>query len=84
MPMPDYPVDVREDYPTHSSRGWACSPSSLIKLLALIPHFVILFFLSIAQVIVAFVAQVVVAFQGRVPGGDVHVRDRRAALGDRG
>ena len=65
----DYPIDVRVDYPPRSSRGWAALTIVLVKILALIPHIVVLFFLSIAQIIVAFVAQIVVAVKGEYPAG---------------
>ncbi len=69
MALSDYPIDLRADYPEHSSRGWAALTILLIKFLALIPHFVILVFLGIAQVVVAIVAQVVVAIKGEYPPG---------------
>jgi Domain of unknown function (DUF4389)/Protein of unknown function (DUF2510) len=65
----DYPIDVRFDYPPRSSRGWAALTITLIKFLALLPHGVVLFFLTIAQVVVAFVAQVAVALNGEYPPG---------------
>ena len=63
----DYPVDLRADYPTRSSRGWAVLTILLIKFLALIPHVIILVFLGIAQAVVTLVAQVVVAIKGEYP-----------------
>jgi hypothetical protein len=65
----DYPIDVRVDYPPSSSRGWAALTIIWVKFLALIPHFFVLVFLSIAQLIVAFVAQIVVAIKGEYPAG---------------
>lgn len=66
----DYPADVRADYPERSSRGWAiCTILLFIKLLALLPHAVVLIFLGIAQWIVAFIAQFMVAFTGQYPPG---------------
>lgn len=69
MSRGDYPVDVRADYPERSSRGWAALTILWIKALALIPHLFILVFLSIAQWVVAFVAQFAVAFRGEYPAG---------------
>jgi hypothetical protein len=69
MAFDDYPVDVRADYPERSSRGWAALTILLIKFLALIPHFFVLAFLGIAQIVVAFVAQFVVAVKGEYPAG---------------
>ena len=65
----DYPIDFRADYPERSSRGWAALTILLIKFLALIPHFFVLFFLGIAQAIVAVIAQVVVMLTGAYPAG---------------
>lgn len=65
----DYPADLRADYPPRSSRGWAVLTILLIKLIALIPHVIVLIFLGIAQWIVAFIAQFVVAFKGEYPAG---------------
>lgn len=69
MEVRDYPVDVRTDYPERSSRLWAVLTIFWIKALALIPHFVALAFLGIAQFVVAFVAQFVVAAKGEYPAG---------------
>lgn len=65
----DYRIDYRVDYPERSSRGWAILTILLIKFIALIPHFIALIFLGIAQAIVAIVAQVVVAARGEYPAG---------------
>ena len=65
----DYPMDLRVDYAERRSRGWAVLTILLIKFLALIPHAVCLIGLSIAQLVVAFVAQIVVAFKGEYPPG---------------
>ena len=67
--MSDYPIDARFDYPPSSSRGWAALTIIWVKFLALIPHFFVLVFLGIAQLIVAFVAQIVVAIKGEYPEG---------------
>ena len=69
MPRTDYPIDLRADYPARSSRGWAVLTIFLIKLIALIPHAIILVFLGIAQFVVAIVAQVAVALNGEYPAG---------------
>jgi hypothetical protein len=69
MPRSDYQIDLRADYPARSSRGWAVLTILLIKLIALIPHFIILVFLGIAQFVVALVAQVAVALNGQYPAG---------------
>lgn len=70
MTVTDYPVDLRAQYPERSSRGWAvCTIIIFIKLLALLPHIVVLIFLAIAQFVVAIVGQVVVAVRGEYPEG---------------
>jgi hypothetical protein len=65
----DYPLDLRADYPAGSSRGWAALTIFLIKFLLLIPHFFVLFFLGVAQAIIAVIAQFGVVFTGRYPAG---------------
>lgn len=67
--MNDYPVDLRADYPERSSRWWAALTLLFVKFLALIPHFVILAFLAIAQAVVSLVGQVAVAATGSYPEG---------------
>jgi hypothetical protein len=67
--LSDYPIDVRFDYPPRSSRGWAALTIVLVKFLALLPHVFVLFFLDIAQMVVAFVAQLAVAVTGEYPPG---------------
>jgi hypothetical protein len=69
MARPDYPLDLRVDYPGRSSRGWAALTITLLKFLALLPHGVALVFLGLAQMVVAFVAQVAVALRGEYPPG---------------
>jgi hypothetical protein len=69
MTTTDYPIDVRADRPERSSRGWAALTILLIKFVALIPHFIVLSLLSLAQIVVAFVAQVAVVFKGEYPAG---------------
>lgn len=69
MTLPDYPVDLHVERPGRSSRGWAALTIVLIKFVALIPHFIVLGALSIAQALVAFVAQVAVTFTGEYPAG---------------
>lgn len=64
-----YPVDLRVDQPAHSSRLWAILTIFWIKFFALIPHFICLAVLGIAQAIVAIIGQIMVAFTGRYPEG---------------
>jgi len=65
----DYPIDFRADRPESSSRGWAALTILLIKLFALLPHFFVLFFLDLAQAVVAVIAQLGVLINGRYPTG---------------
>jgi hypothetical protein len=65
----DYRIDYRIEYPERSSRGWAALTILLVKLVALIPHAIVLVFLGIAQAILAIVAQFVVAVRGEYPAG---------------
>jgi hypothetical protein len=69
MALNDYPIDIRADYPERSSRGWAALTILLIKFIALIPHFIVLIFLGIAQFLVALIAQVAVVINGEYPPG---------------
>jgi len=69
MTLSDYPIDLRADYPERSSRGWAALTILLVKFLLLIPHFFVLIFLGIAQIVVAFIAQVAVVIKGEYPLG---------------
>lgn len=65
----DYPVDLRADYPERSSRGWAALTILLIKIIAVIPHAIVLALLGIAQWVVAFIAQIAVALGREYPRG---------------
>lgn len=63
-----YPVDLKIEYPEAPSRGWAVLTILVIpKLVILIPHFVILWFLQIGAFLSAAVSQFVVVFSGRYP-----------------
>jgi hypothetical protein len=65
--MNDYPVGIRIDRVEHRSRLWAVLSLLLIKVVALIPHLVILAVLSFVQLVVFIVAQFAVLFTGRYP-----------------
>ncbi len=67
--MDDYPVKVRIEYPERSSRGWAVLTILLIKLLALIPHGIVLIALGIAAAVVFVIAQIAVVSRGVFPPG---------------
>jgi hypothetical protein len=59
-----YPVSVRGELTVPPSRGWW-----LLKWLLAIPHYIILFFLWIAFVVVCIVAFFAILFTGKYPRG---------------
>ena len=59
---PRYPVNFQVDYPEQLSRGLI-----FIKWLLAIPHFIILYALEIATLVVTFIAWFVILFTGRYP-----------------
>ncbi|WP_425432360.1 DUF4389 domain-containing protein [Geodermatophilus amargosae] len=62
-PRTSYPVRVDAALDPSLSRGlW------LVKWLLLIPHYVVLFFLSVALVVVTVIAFFAILFTGRYPG----------------
>ncbi|MGE5589815.1 MAG: DUF4389 domain-containing protein [Bacillota bacterium] len=66
----DYPVDVRLEYPEHSSRGLALlGILFFLKAVLLVPHIIVLYFLTLASFIVVFVSYFAVLFTGRYPKG---------------
>ncbi|MEK7613616.1 MAG: DUF4389 domain-containing protein [Patescibacteria group bacterium] len=64
-----HPIQLVAPRPLKSSRLLAFGTLLFMipKLVMLIPHFIILYFLGIIMVIVAFFAQVVVLFTGKYP-----------------
>lgn len=69
--MDEYPVRVQIDYPQKSSRILALIgiPFLILKLIILLPHIVILYFLGIFSFIVAWFSYWVVLFTGKYPQG---------------
>lgn len=67
--MDVYPVVLRIDRPTASSRLWALLTIVWVKFIALIPHGIILWVLGLAQFIAFLVAQVAVLLTGVYPRG---------------
>jgi hypothetical protein len=67
----DYPVQLSVAYPERSSRLLALFtlPYFLVRLLALIPAVIVLWFVGIAAFIVIWIAQWAVLFTGRYPQG---------------
>jgi hypothetical protein len=64
----DYPVRLEADYPSESSRLLALSAILFgIKFLLLVPHLILLWFVSLAAGIVAFLGFWIVLITGRYP-----------------
>jgi hypothetical protein len=64
---PRYPVRVRIDYDDHSSRGWALLTITLLKFVALLPHFLALLLLDLGVLVAFVIAQAVVVARGTYP-----------------
>jgi len=65
--MNGYPVSVRVEPTPRNSRLWAVLAILSIKFIALIPHFIVLAILGIAQFVAFVIAQVVVLANGTYP-----------------
>ncbi|HLF71550.1 MAG TPA: DUF4389 domain-containing protein [Dehalococcoidia bacterium] len=65
---PDVPLNFEVDYSARPSR-WLNLPFFPIKLILIIPHLVILFFVSIVAGIVGFIAAFAILFTGSYPAG---------------
>ena len=74
-----YPVTLEIEYPQELNR-WLV----LIKWLLAIPHFIVLFFLFIAWMVVTLIAFFAILFTKKYPTGHVQVQQRRAALDEPG
>ncbi len=59
-----YPVQIKGDLSAPPGRGWW-----LLKWLLLIPHFIVLFFLLIAYIVVSIIAFFAILFTARYPRG---------------
>jgi hypothetical protein len=69
-PAARYPVWLQAAYPDQGSRGLALAGIFLfVKGILLIPSLFVLYFLSIAMFVVAYVGYFVVLFTGRIPRG---------------
>ena len=65
-----YPADLTVEYPQRSSRVLALLGALfLLKGILLIPHIIVLYFLSIAQFIVIYIGYWAVLVLGRYPRG---------------
>jgi len=66
----DYPIRLEADYPPESSRLLALVGILFgIKVLLLVPHLFLQWFVSLAAGIVAFIGYFIVLFTGRYPRG---------------
>lgn len=67
----DYPLRFTVDYPPTSSRilNFPLFIGMTIRALLLIPHFIIIYFLGLAEFIVVFIAQFAILFSGLFPEG---------------
>ena len=67
---PPYPVDVDMEPNAEPSKGWAIAGILLpVKVLALLPHFVVVSLLAVGAFIATWVGYIVVVFTGRFPVG---------------
>lgn len=68
---PGYPVRVEADYPPESSRALALCGMIFVfpKILLLLPHFIILYFLNLVASLIVYIGFWVVFFTGRYPRG---------------
>lgn len=67
-PWTPYPVRVEVDYPPSSDRVLAvCGILWFVKPLLLLPHILVMWFLSLAAAVVAWVAFWIVLFTGSYP-----------------
>ncbi|MCY3782599.1 MAG: DUF4389 domain-containing protein [Chloroflexi bacterium] len=65
-----YPVNITAEYPERSSRLLAfCGLTFLIKGLLLLPHLIVLYFLSIVAVLAQLVGYVAIIITGWYPRG---------------
>lgn len=67
--MTDYPAEVHIPRTEPRRRLWAVLAILAIKLVAIVPHLVVLLFLNIARFVVFIVAQFAVLFTGSYPEG---------------
>lgn len=64
-----YGIDVRTPRNEEPSQGWAVAGIFFLKVLAAIPHLVVLAFVEAAAVLVAWIGYVIIVFSGRFPKG---------------
>jgi len=62
-----FPMETTVAYPDQSSRLWAVLTIILVKFLALVPHFVVLYVLGLVQAVLVWIANLVILFTGEFP-----------------
>jgi hypothetical protein len=68
--QPDYPLHLEVDYVPSASRLLNFPVLGLIiKVILLIPHFIVVYFLVLAAFVVVFIAQFAILFTGSFPAG---------------
>jgi hypothetical protein len=67
----DYPLKFSVPYPATSSRllNFPLFIGLMIRAVLLIPHFIIIYFLALAEFVVVFIAQFAILFTGSFPAG---------------
>jgi hypothetical protein len=70
-PQPDYPLAFDAEYPEGHSRilNFPLFIGLLIKLILLIPHLIVVYFLILVAYLILFIAQFAVLFTGSFPAG---------------
>jgi hypothetical protein len=64
----NYPVRLEVSYPERSSRLWSLAALFFfIKIIAIIPHAIILYILSFVTIVVFILSQLAILFTGRYP-----------------
>ena len=60
----NYTIQVEADLPAQQSRWWV-----LLRIFLVLPHIVVLVFLSVAQLVITIIAWFAIMFTGRYPAG---------------
>ena len=66
---PEYPASFPLAKPENPGRGWAVAGIFLLKVVASIPHIIVLVFLVIGAILAMWFGYLVAAFTGRLPAG---------------
>lgn len=64
-----YPVEAEVPSNENPSKGWAVAGIFLVKLLALIPHLIVVYILTVVAVVASWIGYVATAFTGTYPPG---------------